>query len=63
MAGSPASTHWKNLGYGMRLHIEECDAGWRWHAWEQMTSTQARAEFFFQHLALLMLPHTGLDDA
>ena len=78
MLGSPASTHWKNLGYGMRLQLEHCEDGWRWCTWEQMTrtgwqampapatqdvaqrfSTEPRAEFFFQHLALLLLPHTG----
>jgi len=77
-ATGPANFQWVDLGHGIRLHLEQCDEGWRWGAWERMTrsgwqalpapapqdvalrfSTQPRAEMFFQHLVLLLLPHTG----
>jgi hypothetical protein len=41
--GSPASAPWRNLGYGIRLHVEQCEDGWRWRAWQQMTKTGWRA--------------------
>lgn len=81
IGGSPASAQWADLGHGIRLQLRQCEEGWRWRSWEQMTrtgwqalptparqdvafrfSTQPRAEFFFQHLALLLLRHTGFGE-
>src|SRR5512135_372693 len=78
IGGSRVSAQWMDLSHGIRLHVEPCEDGWRWRAWEQMTrtgwqalpapatqdvalrfSTQRRAQCFFQHLALLLLRHTG----
>jgi hypothetical protein len=38
-----ANSQWVDLGHGIRLYLEQCDDGWRWRGWEQMTRTGWRA--------------------
>jgi len=37
VGGCPASAHWTNLDYGVRLQLNQFEDGWSWSAWEQIT--------------------------
>ena len=39
----PANCGWVDLGHGIRLQLEQHEDGWRWRAWERMTTTGWRA--------------------
>jgi len=39
----PATSQWIDLGYGVRLQLNQFEDGWGWSAWERITANGWRA--------------------